>query len=106
MSDFVDKIATKSKQQTGFPEKLKREKRHLSRDEREQFGRSKSNWPNRLTGVLPQYSVDIVSYDWACENGVVNEQLVARTDSDLIGSFISAFLQYFHLEDVEPEFCK
>src|SRR5688572_24367025 len=55
---------------------------------------------NRLTGCLTRYPVNTGSYDWAVEQGLVNEKLAARAaaDPDFIGSFSSASFEHRHYE--------
>lgn len=56
---------------------------------------------NHLTGVLTKYPVDTGSFEWATQNGLVNEKLLANADSGFIGSFSSASFDHLHFEDGE-----
>lgn len=54
---------------------------------------------NHLTGMLTRYPLDVGSFDWAKDNGLVSEKLDGRADSDLIGSFSSASFEHYHYEN-------
>lgn len=56
---------------------------------------------NQLTGVLTRYPLDVGSFDWAKQQGLVSDKLLERADSDFIGSFSSASFEHFHYENGE-----